>query len=109
MRRLLGSMGESGGLIRKGSNKQPRPEDVVLGKPPRGGHFRVVAPVGGVGVGKAPLGPLAVTRGPTPLDDSPAPPVRGCTAAPGLHPAPLCSRSSPAPRNSSRSSDVHAA
>ena len=71
-------------------NKQPRPEDVVLGGPPRGGHFRVVAPVGGVGVGKAPSGPFMVTRGPAPLDDSPTLPVRGCTAAPGPHPARRC-------------------
>jgi hypothetical protein len=35
-----------------GGNNQPRPEDVVLGRPPRGGHFRVVAPVGGVAVGR---------------------------------------------------------
>ena len=38
-------------------NNQPRPEDVVLGRPPRGGHFRMVAPLGGVEIGKAPLGP----------------------------------------------------
>ena len=81
------------------SNNQPRPEDVVLGRPPRGGRFRVVAPLGGVEVGKAPLEPLVVTRGPTPLDDSPVPPGRGYTAAHGPHPNPLCSRSSPAPRN----------
>ncbi len=31
-------------------NKDPRPEAVVLGRSPRGGHFRVVAPVGGVDV-----------------------------------------------------------
>ena len=90
-------------------NKQPRPKDVVLGRPPRGGHFRVVAPVGGVRVGKAPLGPLVVTRSPTHLGDSPVPPVRGYTAAPVSHPAQRCSRSSPTPRNSNRSSDAHAA
>src|SRR4029077_9381257 len=72
------------------SNNQPRPKDVVLGGPPRGGRFRVVAPVGGVGVGKAPSGPLVVTRGPTLLDDSPAPPAPGYTAAPGLHPPQQC-------------------
>ena len=32
------------------STKDPRPEAVVLGRPPRGGHCRVVAPVGGVDV-----------------------------------------------------------
>ena len=80
-----------------------------LGRPPRGGHFRVVAPVGGVRVGKAPLGPLVVTRSPTHLGDSPVPPVRGYTAAPVSHPAQRCSRSSPMPRNSNRSSDAHAA
>src|SRR6187551_1695621 len=90
-------------------NKQPRPEDVVLGGPPRGGRFRVVAPVGGGGVGKAPPGPLVVTRGPTLPDDSPTPPGRGYIAARGPHPARRCSRSSPAPRNSDRSSDAHAA
>ena len=37
----------------------------------------MVAPVGGVGVGKAPSGPFMVTRGPAPLDDSPTLPVRG--------------------------------
>src|SRR5512135_3685256 len=85
------------------------PEDVVLGGPPRGGRFRVVAPVGGGGVGKAPPGPLVVTRGPTLPDDSPTPPVRGYIAARGPHPDRRCSRSSPAPRNSDRSSDAHAA
>ena len=29
-------------------NNQPRPEAVVLGRPPRGGRLREVAPVGGV-------------------------------------------------------------
>ena len=29
-------------------NNQPRPEDVVLGRLPRGGRLREVAPVGGV-------------------------------------------------------------
>ena len=38
----------------KPTNNQPRPEAVVLGRPPpRGGRFREVAPVGGIGVGKA--------------------------------------------------------
>ena len=41
-------------------NKQPRPEDVVFRKAPRGGHFRVVAPVGAVRVGDGPVG--AVSR-----------------------------------------------
>src|SRR5271165_4500530 len=31
-----------------GHNNQPRPEAVVLGRPPRGGRLREVAPVGGV-------------------------------------------------------------
>src|SRR3954447_24140452 len=35
-------------------NNQPRPEDVVLGWPPRGGRSRAVAPSGGGDVGKAP-------------------------------------------------------
>ena len=33
-----------------GMNNQPRPEAVVLGRPPRGGRLREVAPVGGVEV-----------------------------------------------------------
>ena len=69
----------------------------------------MVAPVGGVRVGKAPLGPLVVTRSPTHLGDSPVPPVRVYTAAPVSHPAQRCSRSSPTPRNSNRSSGAHAA
>jgi hypothetical protein len=31
-------------------NEAPRPEAEVSGRPPRGGHCRMVAPVGGVGV-----------------------------------------------------------
>src|SRR5512140_2992162 len=38
-------------------NKQPRPEAEVLGRPPRGGRLRGVAPFGGGDVGKAPPGP----------------------------------------------------
>ena len=33
-------------------NKQPSPEDVVLGGPPRGGRLRGVSPLGGGGVGE---------------------------------------------------------
>src|SRR5262249_22122673 len=38
-------------------NQDPRPEAVVLRRPPRGGRFRAVAPLGGGDVGKAPSGP----------------------------------------------------
>src|SRR4051812_4614966 len=37
-------------------NKQPWPEAGVLGRPPRGGRFRPVAPLGGSHAEKAPLG-----------------------------------------------------
>src|SRR5512135_3110744 len=42
---------------RHSANKDPRPEAVVLGRPPRGGRFRAVAPSGGEDMGKAPTGP----------------------------------------------------
>src|SRR5262245_60016234 len=38
-------------------NQAPRPEAEVSGRPPRGGRFRPVAPLGGGHVGKAPSGP----------------------------------------------------
>src|SRR5690606_24530610 len=69
-----------------GENKNPRPEAVVLGWPPRGGRFRAVAPSGGGDAGEGPAGASAVTRSRTHPDDVPAPPARGCTSAPGPHP-----------------------
>ena len=53
-------------------NKNPRPEDVVLGWPPRGGRFRAVAPSGGGGGGKAPPGPQRITRSRAHPDVAPA-------------------------------------
>jgi len=38
-------------------NNQPRPEAVVLGRPPRGGRLREVAPVGGVELERSKLSP----------------------------------------------------
>jgi hypothetical protein len=38
-------------------NNQPRPEAVVLGRPPRGGRLREVAPVGGVELERSRLSP----------------------------------------------------
>ncbi len=40
-----------------GANNQPRPEAVVLGRPPRGGRLREVAPVGGVELERSKLSP----------------------------------------------------
>src|SRR5438128_357055 len=39
------------------TNNQPRPEAVVLGRPPRGGRLREVAPVGGVDLRATPAIP----------------------------------------------------
>ncbi len=44
-------------LLKEMFNEAPRPEAEVSGRPPRGGRFRAVAPLGGGHVGKAPLGP----------------------------------------------------
>ena len=43
--------------IRLIKNNQPRPEAVVLGRPPRGGRLREVAPVGGVELERSKLSP----------------------------------------------------
>src|SRR6185312_14070659 len=45
-------------------NKQPRPEAGVLGRPPRGGRSRRVAPLGGGHAGNAPLGSMDVGKAP---------------------------------------------
>src|SRR5512135_218035 len=108
-------------------NNQPRPEAEVLGRPPRGGHLREVAPVGGCGsespdgalyvrwppLGaisrEGPVGAVDVTRGSTHPGDGPTHPARGYTAAPGPRPGPPCSRRNPSPRSEGPSSDALAA
>src|SRR5512135_86169 len=108
-------------------NNQPRPEAEVLGRPPRGGHLREVAPVGGCGsespdgalyvrwppLGaisrEGPVGAVDVTRGSTHPGDGPTHPARGYPAAPGPRSGPPCSRSNPSPRSEGPSSDALAA